>query len=99
MTESSGHEGIGDRPPVRRGMSPEVQVILSVVMGVAVVLAAIWALGPASILLTATTAQPEIFWWAVFCGVVIGCGLATTVALRLWRRGIEGLRESGPKQN
>ena len=99
MTESSGHEGIGERPSVRKGLSPEIQVILSVVMGVAVVLAAVWALGLASILLTGMTAQPEILWWAVFCGVVIGCGLATTVALRLWRRGIEGLRESGPKQN
>ena len=99
MTESSGQEGNGERPSVRKGLSPEIQVILSVVMGVAVVLAAVWALGLASILLTGMTAQPEILWWAVFCGVFVGCGLATTVALRLWRRGVEGLRESGPKQN
>ncbi len=36
MTESSGHEGIGERPSVRKGLSPEIQVILSVVMGVVV---------------------------------------------------------------
>ncbi len=99
MTESSGHEGIGERPTVRKGLIPEGQVILSVVMGVAVVLAAVWALGLASILLTGITAQPEILWWAVFSGVVVNCGLATTVVLRLWRRGVEGPRESGSKQN
>lgn len=86
MTKSSEHEGIGDQPSVRRALSPEVQVILSVVLGVVVVLAAVWASGLA---LT----------WAVFSGVVVGCGLAATVALRLWKRGVEGLRESGPNQN
>jgi hypothetical protein len=99
MTESSGHEDIGDQPLVRRAVSLKVQVILSVVLGVVVVLAAVWALGLALILLTGMTAQLEILWWAVFSGVVVYGVLAATVALRLWKRGVEGLRESGPNQN
>lgn len=99
MTELTRHEGIGDRPPVRKGVSPQAQVAVGVVMGGAVVLAAVWALVLASTLLTATTAQPEILWWAVFSGVVVACGLATPVALRLWKRGVEELRESGPDPN
>jgi len=70
-------------------------------MGVAIALAAVWAQFMVTVLLAegTTTALPEVFWWAVLCGVVVACGLATPVAMRLWKRGVEGLQESGPDRD
>ena len=67
-------------------------------MGVVIVLAAVWAnvLATTVLLVPDTTTElPKAFWWAVFCGVVVACGLATPVAMRLWRSGVEELRQPG----
>ena len=95
MTGLPGRRDVGGRSLVGRGVVPKAQVAISVVMGVAISLAALWAnvlattvlLGPGT-----PAVMSEAFWWAVFCGVVAACGLATPVALRLWRSGMEGLR-------
>ena len=36
---------------------------------------------------------------ALFSGGGLACGLAVVVALRLWKRDLEELRESGPNRN
>jgi hypothetical protein len=65
-------------------------------MGVAVALAAVWAQYMVTVLLVpgGPSPLPEVVWWAVLLGVV-ACGLATPVAVRLWKSGMEGMRESG----
>ncbi len=97
MTGLPGREGFGDRYLAGRGVVPKVQAALGAGMGVAIVLAAVWAQFMVTVLLAegTTTALPEVFWWPVLCGVVVACGLATPVAMRLWRRGVEGLGEPG----
>ena len=97
MTGLPGRQDIGDRPLVGRGVVPKVQVALGAGMGVGIVLAAVWAGVMLTLLLAegTTTLLPEVFWWAVLCGVVAICGLATPVAMRLWKRGVEGLRGPG----
>jgi hypothetical protein len=94
---SPGHAGVGDRSLVVRGLLPTAQVATGVGMGVAVALAAVWAQYMVTVLLVpgGTSPLPEVLWWAVLLGVVVACGLATVVALRLWKSGTEGLRESG----
>ncbi len=91
----------GDRYLVGRSVVPKVQVAMGAGMGVAIVLAAVWAQFMVTVLLApgTTTLLPEILWWAVLSVVVVACGLATPVAMRLWKRGVEGLRESGPDRN
>ncbi len=87
--------------PGRGGVGPKARVVSSVSIGVAIVLAAVWALVAAAGLLSAQSVavMSESFWWAVVCGVVAACGLATPVALRLWRSGVEGLRGSEPDRD
>ena len=81
---------------VGRGVVPKVQVALGAGMGVGIVLAAVWAGVMLTLLLgEGTTLLPEVFWWAVLCGVVAACGLATPVALRLWKSGVEGIGRPG----
>lgn len=101
MTELSGHGGVGGRPPIRRGAGPKVRVVVGVSMGAGIALAAVWALMLAAQLLLAPDVGvlSKSFWWAVFCGVVVACGLATPVALRLWKGGAEGLRGFGPDRD
>ena len=79
---------------VHGDLLPKAQVAVSVGMGVAIALALVWAnvLATTILLTPATTTLPKAFWWVVFCGVVLACGLATPVALRLWKGGIEGLQ-------
>ena len=93
---SPGRAGVGDRSLVVRGLLPKAQVATSVGMGVAVALATVWAQYMATVLLVpgGTSPLPEVVWWPVLLGVV-ACGLATPVAVRLWKSGMEGLRESG----
>ena len=92
-----GREDTAEWSLVGGGLLPKVRVALGVVMGVAIALAAAWASVLATILLGPGTpaVMSEVFWWVVFCGVVAACVLATPVALRLWKGGVEGLRESG----
>lgn len=92
-----GREDAGDRSLIGSGVVPKVRVALGAGVGVAVVLAAVWAQYMATVLLVegTATALPEVFWWAVLCGVVVACGLATPVAMRLWKLGVEGLKEPG----
>ena len=94
---SPGRVGVEDRSLVVRGLLPKAQVATSVGMGVAVTLAAVWAQYMVTVLLVpgGTSPLPEVVWWAVLLGVVVACGLATPVAVRLWKSGMEGLRESG----
>ncbi len=82
---------------VVRGLLPKAQVATGVGMGVAAALAAVWAQYMVTVLLVpgGTSPLPEVVWWAVLLGVVVACGLATPVAVRLWKSGMEGLRESG----
>ena len=97
MTWLPGREGLGNRYLVGRVVVPKVRVALGVAMGVAIALAAAWASVLATILLGPGTpaVMSEAFWWAVFCGVAAACGLATPVALRLWKSGVEGLGRPG----
>lgn len=101
MTGVPGRADTGDRSLVGRGLLPKAQVVLGAGMGFAIALAAVWAyvLATTVLLTPATTMLPEAFWWAVFCGVVVACVLATPVALRLWERGVEGLKQSGSDQD
>ena len=102
MTGLPGRQDVGDRSLVGRGVVPKVQVALGAGMGVVIALAAVWAnvLATTVLLMPGTTTElPEAFWWAVFCGVIVACGLATPVALRLWRSGVEGLRGSEPDRD
>ncbi|CAA9417858.1 MAG: hypothetical protein AVDCRST_MAG03-2328 [uncultured Rubrobacteraceae bacterium] len=96
MTGLPGREGIVDRHLVGKGVVAKAQLTLGAGMGVGIVLAAAWAGVMLTLLLgEGTTLLPEVFWWAVLCGVVAACGLTTPVAMRLWKRGVEGLRGSG----
>src|SRR5688572_30731839 len=97
MRGMPGRADTGDRSLVGWGLLPKAQVALGAGVGFAITLAAVWAfvLATTVLLTPATTMLPEAFWWAVFCGVVVACVLATPVALRLWERGVEGLRQSG----
>jgi hypothetical protein len=94
---SPGRAGVGDRSLVVRGLLPKAQVATGVGMGVAVALAAVWAQYMVTVLLApgGTSSLPEVVWWAVLLGIVVACGLATPVAVRLWKSGMEGLRELG----
>ena len=86
----------GERSLVGSGLHPKARVALGAGMGVAIALAAAWASVLAtSLLAPGTTDPPEAFWWAVFCGVVVACVLATPVAVRLWRSGVEELSQPG----
>ena len=99
MTGLPGRQDVGDRSLIGVGVNPKVQVAMGAGMGMVIVLAAVWAnvLATTVLLVPDTTTElPEAFWWAVFCGVVVACGLATPVAMRLWKRGVEGLGGSGP---
>jgi len=101
MTGLPGRQDVGDRHLVGSGVVPKARVALGAGMGAAIALAAVWAQFMVTVLLAegATTALPEAFWWAVLCGIVVACGLATPVAMRLWKRGVEELRESGPDRD
>ena len=101
MTGLTGRQDVGGRSLVGRGVVPKAQVAVSAVMGVVISLAVVWSSVLAMILLGPGTpaVMSEAFWWAVFCGVVAACGLATPVALRLWRSGVEGLRGSEPDRD
>ena len=93
-----GRQGVGDRFLADGDLLPKAQVAASVGMGVAITLAVVWAnvlattvlLGPGT-----PSVMSEAFWWAVFCGVVAACVLATPVALRLWKGGVEGIGRPG----
>ena len=96
MTGLPGREDTGERSLVGEDLLPKARVALGAGMGVAIALAAAWASVLATVLLApGTTELPEAFWWAVFCAVVVACVLATPVALRLWKSGVEGLRHPG----
>ena len=92
-----GRQGVGDWSLADGDLLPKAQVAASVGMGVAITLAAAWASVLATMLLAPGTpaVMSEAFWWAVFCGVVAACLLATPVALRLWKSGVEGIGRPG----
>ena len=85
MTRLPRREDTGDRFLVGSGLVPKVRVALGAGVGVAIVLAAVWAQYMVTVLLVpgGTSPLPEVLWWAVLSGVVVACGLATVVALRL----------------
>lgn len=75
----------------RRSMSPNARAMVGVVMGVLILLAAIYALLLGFSLLSGSL--PSIGWWLLFYGLVIACGTAAPIALRLSKRNFAGARE------
>lgn len=98
MMELRGREGISDRSPIRKGEGPKARVVMDVGLGGLALVPAIYAL----VLCFTSLLVPhsaEGWWWVLIFGITAAYGLATPTALRLWKRGVEGLREWGPDRD
>lgn len=99
MAELPGRGGIVDRSSIRKGVvGPKPRAVVGAGLGGLALLPAIYALVLCFTLLSGPHSS-EGWWWLLILGIVAAYGLAAPPALRLWKRGVEGLWESGPDRD